>query len=168
MALRRTKWLQWSIGAVFGGIVGALLAMMDLQFLGRLFDLDNARTFPTSTTGLISWQLIGLNVCCCVPIGVLMAALVPSHGAILARVVRGAVLGGYLGAAIGLIDVVMLASYLNLLNSELVAVWREHRSVLVILNSAGFAVAGALAYAAGRAVSSTGAKTLVEEARPLA
>ncbi len=137
----RPVWL--AAGALAGAGLGAALACMDLLFLTRLFDFDHPSTFLTTTGEFVGQLLTGVNVCCCIAGGV-AAAMSAKHGPILTRLLRSAVVGGYLGALVGCVDVALFAYYLNLLNSDLVAQWRENRSMLVILNAAAAALASVL------------------------
>jgi hypothetical protein len=139
------NWVKLSIGALAGAVIGGALGYSDLLFLAHLIDFERPRNFCGPPGDFVGYYLVGLNACCGVPAGVAAAIFLPCRGSLLARAVPGAVVGGYLGALLGTLDVVFLPQFLNLLNSDVMAAWRENRSVLVILNAAGATVASTLA-----------------------
>jgi hypothetical protein len=96
------------------------------------------------TGDFVGSHLVELNIWCGVPVGVAIF-LLSRGGPLLARALRAAVVGGYLGALVGSIDVAFLSDCFQPLNSDLVGAWRDNRSLLVIMNAAGTAMAGALA-----------------------
>jgi hypothetical protein len=132
-------------GALAGVVLGGALGYGDLLFLGRRIDFERPKNFSGPTGVFVGHLLVGVNACCGLPAGAAAVVLLPRRGRLWARVLPGAVVGGYLGALLGFIDVAFLGPYFNLLDSDLVAVWREDRSLLVILNAAGAAAAGVLA-----------------------
>jgi len=136
-------------GAVAGAVLGGALGYLDLLFLARLIDFGRPKNFIGPTGEFVGHLLVGLNLCCGVPAGVATMILLPRRGSWLARAFPAAVAGGYLGALLGFIDVALLGQHLNLLDSDLVALWRENRSLLVILNAAVAALASTLAAALG-------------------
>src|SRR5947209_8739678 len=97
MAGSAGRWVRWMAGGVAGALLGTALSGIGLQFVSKLVDLGDPRTFPKLTVGFVSLLLVGINVCICIPAGI--AALANSQkGFVAARVLRSAVLGGYLGA----------------------------------------------------------------------
>ena len=126
-----------------GAAYGTALGWADLIYLRRIVDFQQPRNFSDLPGEFVGYLLIGMNSGCGIVTGLIAVFVIPRSGSPLARVVPGSVLGGYLGALIGVLDLLVFASYLNLLDSDLVAAWRENRALLLILNAAATAVVGA-------------------------
>jgi hypothetical protein len=125
-------------GALTGLVCGSALGVMNWWFLSCRIDFSRPKNFSDLPGEYVGCLLIGLNLCCGLVAGVAVVAF-PNRDSLLERVLPSGVIGGYLGALIGLLDVAVLARFLNLLDSDLVGVWRENRSLLVILNAAATA-----------------------------
>jgi hypothetical protein len=138
---KRSDWLV--VGALAGAAYGTALGWADLIYLGRIVDFQQPRNFRDLPSEFVGYLLIGMNSGCGLVTGLIAAFLMPRSGSLLARVLPGSVLGGYLGAMIGVLDLLIFALYLNLLDSDLLAAWRENRALLLILNAAATAVVGA-------------------------
>jgi hypothetical protein len=61
-----------------------------------------------------------------------------------AEALPGAVVGGVTGTLAGFMDIWLVPPYVNLLDSDNLAGWRENRPVVVILNAGCCALLGAL------------------------
>jgi hypothetical protein len=139
------------VSLIGGALAGVALGCLDVWFLSQRISFEQPHDYLSAAQLFVRYVPIAINGACGFFIGGLLALTWTTRAGksqrrgFLSELLPWAVCGAFLGALVGYADIFALSQFLNLLNSDNAAAWRENRSYVAMINSAvGFVVGAAV------------------------